>query len=350
MIYSRRLYLQSQHDTIILSNGYSIGSCLYGIVSNRPGYCWGGFELSGRILQGRNEVRKYKRTYIEITNVCNLQCNFCPKTGRKPEFMSIDLFCKILDQIKAHTDYIYLHVKGEPLLHPDLDRLLDICSEKGFKVNITTNGTMINKVKDILLSKPALRQINFSLHSFDGNEGAQNKEEYLGNILSFTKEALLKTELIISLRLWNYEEDNLINIESKRNAKMLAAIEEEFELQDNIVEKVWPDRGIKISDRLYLNQDRQFQWPDLQESEDNGIGFCYGLRNQIAILVDGTVVPCCLDGEGVIALGDMNTANFMEIIEGKRARDMIEGFSRREAVEELCRKCGYRKKFGRLGR
>lgn len=290
-------------------------------------------------------MNKYKKIYIEITNICNLSCDFCPTTVRKPEFMSIALFHKILKQIKAHTDYIYLHVKGEPLLHPELDKLLDLCGEEGFKVNLTTNGTMINKLKDTLLSKPALRQINFSLHSFDGNEGALNKEEYLGNILSFAKEALLKTEFIIALRLWNYEEDNLTGIESKKNDMMLAAIEKEFNIQDRIAEKVLPYRGVKISERLYLNQDRQFQWPDLQENEDDGKGFCYGLRNQIAILVDGTVVPCCLDGEGIIALGDINTANFTEIIEGERARNMMEGFSRREAVEELCRKCGYRKRF-----
>lgn len=292
-------------------------------------------------------MRKFKSIYIEITNVCNLHCDFCPQTRRKPEFMKIEMFNKMLDQIQAHTEYIYLHVKGEPLLHPEIDKLLDLCYEKGFKVNLTTNGTLITKVKDQLLLKPALRQINFSLHSFDGNEGAQNKEEYLDNILSFTKEALLKTETIIGLRLWNYEEDNVINLEKKKNDTMLVAIEKEFNLQDRIQEKVLPGRGVKIKDRLYLNQDHQFQWPDLKEMEDDGKGFCYGLRTQAGILVDGTVVPCCLDGEGVIALGNINTSHFTEIIESERACNIFDGFSRREAVEELCRKCGYRKRFGR---
>lgn len=293
-------------------------------------------------------MRKFKKIYIEITNVCNLRCDFCPRTQRKPEFMNLDMFCKILDQIEGHTDHIYLHVKGEPLLHPELDHFLDICYEKGFKVNITTNGTLINEVKDKLLSKPALRQINFSLHSFDGNEGEQNKEEYINNILSLTKEALLKTEMMIAFRFWNYEENNLVNSEKKINNRMLDTIKEEFDMHDRIAEKVMPERGIKISDRLYLNQDRQFQWPDLNENEDDGKGFCYGLRNQVAILVNGTVVPCCLDGEGVIALGNVNTSHFSEIINSKRACSIIDGFSRREAVEELCRKCGYRKKFDKL--
>lgn len=261
--------------------------------------------------------------------------------------MSIETYEKILDQIKNYTNYIYLHVKGEPLLHPQIDQFLDISFEKGFKVNITTNGTLINKVKDKLLMKPALRQINFSLHSFDGNTGNKDKVEYIDDIISFVKEARNRSELLISLRLWNLEENNANNMEKCRNTEILEIIEKEFKLPYKIQEKVVPGRGVKIAEGIYVNQDIRFDWPDLKEKEDDGIGFCYGLRNQIAILVDGTVVPCCLDGEGVINLGNMKTTHFSKIIESERANRMIDGFSRREAVEELCRKCGYRKRFGR---
>jgi radical SAM protein with 4Fe4S-binding SPASM domain len=261
--------------------------------------------------------------------------------------MSIDTFCDTLDQIKDYTDYINFHVKGEPLLHPEIDKLLDISYEKGFMVNITTNGTRIHLLKDKLLGKPALRQVNFSLHSFDGNEGAQNKEAYINNILMFTQEALTSSkQLLISMRLWNLEESNEINLEKKINNRILTAIEQGFQLDYRIEEKVEPGRGIKIADRVYINQDHQFKWPDLKEEEDAGIGFCYGLRNQVAILVDGTVVPCCLDGEGVINLGNIKTDRFSDIIESERATNIVEGFSQRKSVEELCRKCGYRKRFG----
>ena len=162
-------------------------------------------------------MKKFKKFYIEITNVCNLTCSFCPQTCRPPEFMKIETFNKILEQIKPHTDYIYFHVKGEPLLHPEIDKFLDLSYEKGFKVNITTNGTLINKVKDKIFMKPALRQINFSLHSFDGNEGSSNKDEYINNIISFVKEAHNNTDLLVSFRLWNLDEDNVNNLERKRN-------------------------------------------------------------------------------------------------------------------------------------
>lgn len=290
-------------------------------------------------------MKKFKKFYIEITNVCNLSCSFCPQTQRSPEFMNLETFSKILDDIKPHTDYIYFHVKGEPLLHPKLDEFLDLSYEKGFKVNITTNGTLINKVRDKIILKPALRQINFSLHSFDGNEDASNKDEYVNNIISYIKQALVTTDTLFSLRLWNLDVDNITNLQVEKNRDLLSVIEKAFSLPYKIEEEIHPGRGIKICDKVYLNQDHEFQWPDLLVQEDNSPGFCYGLRNQVAILVDGTVVPCCLDGEGVINLGNVHKTPFSEIIESQRAIDIFNGFSRREAVEELCRKCGYRKKF-----
>jgi radical SAM protein with 4Fe4S-binding SPASM domain len=288
-------------------------------------------------------MKKFKKFYIEITNVCNLSCDFCPQTQRSPEFMKIETFSKILDQIKMHTDYIYFHVKGEPFLHPEIDSFLDVSYEKGFKVNITTNGTLINVVKEKILMKPAVRQINFSLHSFDGNEITNDKDEYINHIISFVKEANCNTEILISLRLWNLEKNS--EQKTQRNRHILRSIEEAFNLPYKIEEKIIPGRGIKISNRIYLNQDYKFQWPDLKEEEDNSSSFCYGLRNQVGILVDGTVVPCCLDGEGIINLGNIHKVHFSEIVESDRANKLFNGFSERKVVEELCRKCGYRKRF-----
>lgn len=290
-------------------------------------------------------MKTFKKVYIEITSVCNLACSFCPPTSRKANIIKLDAFNNILDQIKPHTKYIYLHVKGEPLLHPRIDELLDASHAKGFKVNITTNGTLIKKNRHKLLGKPALRQMNFSLHSFDGHEGSTNREEYLSNILSFVREAA-EHNVIISFRLWNLDQDNATNAEKSRNRETLEILEKEFNLDYKIEEKVVPGSGVKVANRIYINQDHEFQWPSLQAPEDDGKGFCHALRSQAAILVDGTVVPCCLDGEGVIDLGNINSTPFSEIVEGERANNLFDGFSRREAVEEMCRKCGYRKKFG----
>lgn len=283
--------------------------------------------------------------YIEITSVCNLACSFCPPTSRTANLIKLDAFNNILDQIKDHTKYIYLHVKGEPLLHARIDQLLDAAHAKGFKVNITTNGTLIKKNREKLLGKPALRQINFSLHSFDGHEGSENREKYLGDILEFVRDAK-EHNTIISYRLWNLQKESTSDIAQRRNRETLEILENEYNLDYKIEEKVQPGKGIKIAQNVYLNQDHEFQWPSLQAPEDDGKGFCHALRSQAAILVDGTVVPCCLDGEGVINLGNINKTPFSEIIESDRANALYDGFTRREAVEEMCRKCGYRQRFG----
>ncbi|MCS7462697.1 SPASM domain-containing protein [Paenibacillus doosanensis] len=291
-------------------------------------------------------MRKFKKFYVEITSVCNLACTFCPPTKRQANFIKIDAFTHILDQVKPFTDYIYFHVKGEPLLHPKIDELLDLSHERGFKVNLTTNGTLLPKVRHKIMMKPALRQVNISLHSFDGHVGSKDREGYVANVLSFAKEASEKNNVTISLRLWNLDPDNTTNAERQRNREMLSMIEREFGLDYRIEEKVVRGSGTKIADRIYINQDHEFQWPDLKEEEDEGKGFCHGLRNQAAILSNGTVVPCCLDGEGVINLGNVHDKPFAEIIAGERATKLYDGFSRREVVEELCRKCGYRRRFG----
>lgn len=298
---------------------------------------------------GDSVMKKFKKVYIEITSVCNLACTFCPPTLRAHQFISLEDYRKRLDQIKPHTDYVYLHVKGEPLLHPKIGDILDISHEKGFKVHITTNGTLIEKKRNDILHKPALRQLNFSLHSFDGNPALRtkhDKESYVMKILNFVKDALKQSNMYISLRIWNLSQDNEANRIQNKNRDLLEIIEREFNLDYKIEEYVEPGGGIKIADRVYINQDYEFTWPSLDEEEDDGKGFCHGLRNHAGILVDGTVIPCCLDGEGVINLGNVDEHSFSEIIEMDRAKNIVDGFSQRIAVEELCRKCGYRKRFG----
>lgn len=292
-------------------------------------------------------MKKFKKIYLEITSACNLSCSFYPKTRRAKEFIPVEEFKRRLEEIKPYTDHIYLHVKGEPLLHPDLSTLLDLCEAYHIKVNLTTNGTLLPYQYAMLLSKPALRQVNFSLHSLDGNEIKWNKRAYLDPILRFAKEASQNGHPLISLRFWNIDKDYLFSDAQQKNRALLEIIEEEFQLKEPIEEKVLPGTGMKLGDFIYINQDHEFQWPALEEIEDDGKGFCYGLKDQVGILTDGTVVPCCLDGEGIINLGNIKNQPFSSILESERANALLEGFRKRTAVEELCRKCGYRKRFGK---
>lgn len=290
-------------------------------------------------------MKQFKKVYIEISNICNLKCSFCPTTERKAKALNSSEFEHILKEIKPYTNHIYLHVKGEPLFHKNLKEFLEISKNNNFFVNITTNGTLIEKYKDIFISDLAPRQINFSLHSFDGKLESINNKNYLMNILNFTKNSLEKGLTYISLRLWNFNQNDKDSAQQKGNRYILNTIETFFNLDYKIADTLTPGKGLKIKDKLFINSDLEFKWPNLNDDFENEDGFCYGLRNQIAILSNGTVVPCCLDGEGVINLGNIFKESFNDILNSKRVNNIYNGFSNHKAVEIFCKKCQFKNKF-----
>lgn len=284
-------------------------------------------------------MKKFKKAYIEITNVCNLSCDFCPKTSRELRFMNKDNFEHIIKSIKPYTDYVYFHLMGEPFLNKDLKCFLDISKENQLKVNITTNGTLINNVKKILLSAPALRQVNISLHSFEANDKNVDFDEYINNVINFAKEATEKTNIICSLRLWNL--DTKYKASNNMNIDIFEVLEKEFEIECSIREVLKEKNSFKLRNNMYLSMGEKFKWPSLNVEEIGERAFCYGLRDQIGFLVDGTVVPCCLDSEGSIPLGNIFENNLEGILNSQRAKDIYDGFSGRKAVEDLCKRCGF---------
>lgn len=290
--------------------------------------------------EGTTYLRSFKKAYIEITNACNLACDFCPGTTRAKRYMSREEFQTILTKLHGHVNQLYFHVMGEPCLHPELGTLLDIAEQHGFPVNLTTNGTLLYKHIDSALLEPALRKLSISLHS---HACSGEYERYLEEVLAAVKELRAKRQIIISLRLWNNEAGG----PNLKNEWVIRRIQSAFTDQPVDMEEWKDSRGIKIAKDLYLNLAEEFAWPDLRREEYGNDGFCHGLRDQIGILCDGTVIPCCLDGEGVISLGNLYTQSLEEIIDSARAKAIYEGFSNRKAAEELCRKCGYRGRFDR---
>ncbi len=284
-------------------------------------------------------MKKFKKVYIEITNVCNLSCNFCPKTSRKLKFIGKESFEHIVKNIRPYTEHVYFHLMGEPFLNKELGHFLEISKENQLKVNITTNGTLISEVKDILINAQALRQVNISLHSFEANEEQIDFNEYINNIINFVKEATEKTNIICSLRLWNL--DTKYNASNNLNIDIFELLEQEFELNCDLKECLKEKNSFKLKNNVYISMGEKFKWPSLNEEELGERAFCYGLRDQIGILVDGTVVPCCLDSEGSIPLGNIFDSSLEEILNSKRANEIYDGFSGRKAVEELCKRCGF---------
>ncbi|MBE6023742.1 MAG: radical SAM protein [Cellulosilyticum sp.] len=291
-------------------------------------------------------MKRFKKVYIEITNRCNLSCSFCPKTKRSLKRNNQEDFLHIIEAVKNHTDHVYLHLLGEPTLHPELKTYLTMCEEYGLKVNLTTNGTLLSKVKEVLITSPALRQVNISLHSFEANESSVEMNQYIESVLSFVEEATEKSNLICSLRLWNMDTEHL-KAQNSLNTDIISLIEARLGIEFDIEEALSQKEGIKLKKNVYLNKAEKFEWPDHDREVIAEEIFCYGLRDQIGILVDGTVVPCCLDGEGHIALGNIFEQSLEKILESPRSKRLYEGFSNRRAVEELCKRCGYAMRYGK---
>lgn len=282
-------------------------------------------------------MRTLRKAYLEITNVCNLSCEFCPGTRRPADFLSLEDFRTLALRLRPHTEYLYLHLMGEPLLHPRLDEILAQTAKLDFKVMLTTNGTLLKKRQDLLLSSPAVEKISISLHSFEGNQ-REDLESYLTECLSFAKEAG-EAEKKCALRLWNLDGADTRG-SSRLNGEILTAMEQSFP-------PPWREgrQGTTLAPNVFLEWGETFVWPDLDAPEGRAPRFCHGLRDHIGVLVDGTVVPCCLDHEGDIPLGNLFQANLEEILTSPRARAIYDGFSQGQARELLCRKCGFARRF-----
>ncbi len=273
----------------------------------------------------------YNKVYVEITNICNMNCSFCHGHKREPRLMSIEEFSVILEKLKEQTKYIYYHLMGEPLTHPLLPEFVKLAGESGYKSIITTNGTLLKKCGDKLLNA-GIHKINISLHSFE-NGDYESHSNYIKNIAEFSKKAADKGVIVV-LRLWNKGADG------DKNDTTLSL------LKDNISgDWVENTRGLKIRDKIFLEWGERFQWPDKDAEIKGSKYFCYGLKDQFGILCDGTVVPCCLDSDGIINLGNIFNDDIISILNSKRAKDIFEGFKCGKASEDLCKRCGYAQRF-----
>ena len=275
---------------------------------------------------------RFRKVYLEISNICNLSCRFCPGTKRPKKAMTAEELSLLLPKLRPYTDFLYFHLMGEPLLHKDLERFLELAGDHGFKVILTTNGTHLKNKQEMLLRSPALHKINISLHAFEANDLSVPFEEYLHDCFAFGKASA--GQKLVVYRLWNN------GGEDTQNNEILDTMHRFFP-DSWIKERL----GTRIAHRTYLEYGDKFDWPDLAAPEGSQKVFCYGLRDQLGILCDGTVVPCCLDHDGDLALGNLLHQDMEEILNSPRAKAIYEGFSHREAAEELCRKCGYARRF-----
>ena len=303
------------------------------------------------------------RCYIEITNTCNLNCDFCPKHHRRKRQLSAGEFNLLTDRVRGKVSFLYFHLMGEPLLHPLLPQFIRTANEKGFKTVLTSNGTLLHRCLPLLEALP--HKIQLSLHSHESNARGE-LAGYMQEVMQFSVRAAEKGTCMV-LRLWNQGGRDLENVEVMK-------------LIEQYVPKPWKERpdGFRLTDHLYLEFDRKFEWPTAgekseenlkdeseEESEngseenlknesekesENGSGekssknekkqlFCKALIKQIGVLSDGSLVPCCLDHDGDVVLGNLLHQSLEEILASPRAQALIEGFKHHTASEKLCQNC-----------
>lgn len=276
---------------------------------------------------------RFKKVYLEITNVCNLNCAFCPGTARPPRFMSKDEFSLLAARLRPYTDYLYFHLMGEPLMHPELPTFLDIAGAFGFRVIITTNGTLLPSRGDALLTADCVHKVNISLQSFEANEGGK-LIDYVNQCAGFAAAASAEGKLCV-LRLWNKNGLDALN------ADIETALAAHFPPPWRVSR-----RSRALAERVYLEPGEKFDWPAPDAPDGGERVFCYALRDQLGVLVDGTAVPCCLDGNGRLSLGNLFESSVDDILSSERAQRIYNGFSAHTAAEPLCRRCGYARRFG----
>ena len=260
----------------------------------------------------------FKKVYIEITNNCNLDCSFCIKNKREKLFIDIKDFETILNKLKGYTNYLYFHIMGEPLLHPHINELIDLAS-KDFNINITTNGFLIDRIKD----NKNIRQINISLHSF-ADKYNKSFDNYVSDIFN-TVDKLKVNNTIINYRLW---------VDSVYKNKFINKLEEKYKVKID-------SNKVKLDKNVYYEIEEEFIWPTVDNEYYCEVGSCRALRDHIGILVDGTIVPCCLDSEGIIKLGNIYKNDINDIINNDLFKEMKKGFQNSKKIHNLCKKCNF---------
>lgn len=282
----------------------------------------------------------FKRVYLEISNICNVQCSFCPIVEKDNKLMDVKEFEEVLMQVAPLTEIVCLHLMGEPLAHPKFLEILALCEKYETQIDLTTNGILIGRYADAIVNSKCVRQVNFSLQAFRDNFSKRDIHPYIDPIFAFVKLVhQVKPEMYVNYRLWNQQSN------ASDNEEVFLLIEQEFDLEINRAVEVGGIKSKRIWNRLYLHFDSRFEWPSFLLPHQGTQGRCHGTVNHIGIHADGSVVPCCLDKNAVINLGNAKEQTLKSILESERFTKMREGFMNGVLVEDFCQHCTFINRF-----
>ncbi len=282
----------------------------------------------------------FKKVYLEISNICNVQCSFCPVVEKDKKLMDVFEFEAMLKQVAPLAEIVCLHLLGEPLAHPRFSEILEVCERYHTQIDLTTNGILIKRHQERILNARCIRQVNFSLQAFKDNFPERDLDPYLLPLFEFATSAhTLRPELYTNFRLWNQASND------SDNEDVLLKVESYFNIKINRNIETGAIKSKRIWNRLYLHFDSRFEWPSFSLPHQATHGRCYGTVNHIGIHADGTVVPCCLDKNGAIKLGNAKEQSLHDILASERFVTMRDGFLKGVLVEPFCQHCSFIKRF-----
>ncbi len=251
--------------------------------------------------------------WFDIVRVCNLKCIMCPQSkGLKPlrEKMSVDVFQSVIDDICENRPLVKLYLSGEPLLHEGLFEMIEYAGAKGCRTMIHTNATALTReTAERILSS----SLTFLCFSFDGC--SETVYERLRPPARF-EHVRSNIERYLALR------------RERGGAGPRTAIEiiRMDETADKLGDFVSEWRGTEVDDVHVaeyttwhgLVEDRRIE----KRSGPPEYKPCAAPFSHGCILADGTVVPCCLDVNGRMPLGNVTTSRFREIWAGSEYRQL----------------------------
>lgn len=267
-----------------------------------------------------------KRVYLEITNACNLDCPFCSYT-KAGEYMDIEDIDDCLIQIKQFCNYIYLHILGEPLLHPEFNRILDLLDEYGMYLQLVTNGTLLDKYPDIL-DHACLRKLSISVHSVKDVDVSDSYFETINRLIES------ETDKAIELRFYDRN-----RLDDKLNA-YLDELYGRYEIKETS-----RDGSYKLNDHTYIYFQELFRWPHIEDETISEYGYCHGGTDMIAINVKKDVTLCCLDPLAHNAIGNLEKSSLKQILNSELYNSYLENIRNKRLIFPLCQKCSYRSRF-----
>ena len=321
-----------------------------------------------------------QRIHIELTNVCNFDCTFCPKQEmtRHYEYMDFEKVCSIIDEIAEYNmaEKITFHVMGEPFMHPRFFEILDYAAQLGVKTGITTNGTYLDEEQAIKLEKVTASQINISLQTPDEESFKTRKarrmkfDEYHNRILEFIGACLYQTKppkikvhfLNTSIKTEVPGEDWTVGTMSVINNT--EELRKTFRYWANEVHKIFPPLSSEEKTAVEKKIDKlsTFKWnvieiaPNISfetyilntwgnaftESDSvvpSKTGYCSALNDHFAILCSGDLTYCCVDYNGNTKAGNVFENSITEIMNSQPVIDAVEGFNKLKVVHPYCQKC-----------